>query len=277
VGIFTHKKVLIILDEYPDMGVYCMHTGGSAHMTRILLYSAVPVVTKGFAVLLSAVPEFELVAVCSNEQQLSKAITAASPDLALIDLDDETPLDRLFELRREVSAPVRIVLWVQSISPELAYQTMRLGVRGILRKSLGGDVIVKCLQKVSAGECWFEEALTASFASIRTVKLTQRESQLLSLISRGFKNKEIASALLIAEPTVKVYLSRLFRKVGAKDRLALALYGLRNIITGQVSVLSGAPSAAPGPLAARLPVLVPEDSGRRARARPQPLVMRSIA
>jgi len=79
-------------------------------MTRILLYSTVPVVTKGFAVLLSAVPEFELVAVCSNEQQLSKGIAAASPDLALIDLDDETPLDRLFELRPEIAVPVRIVL-----------------------------------------------------------------------------------------------------------------------------------------------------------------------
>jgi DNA-binding NarL/FixJ family response regulator len=245
-------------------------------MTRILLYSTVPVVTKGFAVLLSAVPEFELVAVCSNEQQLSKGIAAASPDLALIDLDDETPLDRLFELRREITVPVRIVLWVQSISPELAYQTMRLGVRGILRKSLGGDVIVKCLQKVSAGECWFEEALTASFASIRAVQLTHRESQLLDLISRGFKNKEIASALLIAEPTVKVYLSRLFRKVGAKDRLELALYGLRNVITGQVSAWSGTRSA-PGAQAVRLPALVPEDSDRRPRARPQPLVMRSIA
>jgi DNA-binding NarL/FixJ family response regulator len=238
-------------------------------MTRILLYSTVPVVTKGFAVLLSAVPEFDLVAVCSNERQLSQAIAAASPDLVLIDLDDETPLDRVFELQRATPAPVRIVLWVQSISPELAYQTMRMGVRAILRKSLGGDVIVKCLQKVSAGECWFEEALTASFANIRAVSLTRRESQLLSLVSRGFKNKEIAGALFIAEPTVKVYVSRLFRKVGAKDRLELALYGLRNAITGQVSVLGGSRSAAP--------VLVPEDSGRRARVRPQPLAIRSIA
>jgi hypothetical protein len=53
------------------------------------------------------------------------------------------------------------------------------------------------------------------------------------------KNKEIADALFIAEPTVKIYLSRLFRKIGAKDRFELALYGLRNMITGQVNLLGG--------------------------------------
>lgn len=240
--------------------------GGIARMTRILLYSTVPVVSKGFGVLLSAIPEFDLVAVCSNERQLCQGIAAAAPDLAIIDLDDETPLDRLFQLQREISEPARIVLWVQSISPELAYQSMRQGVRGILRKSLGGDVIVKCLQRVAAGESWFEEELTASFASIRTVKLTQRESQLLSLVSQGFKNKEIASELMIAEPTVKVYLSHLFRKVGAKDRLELALYGLRNVISGQVRVVG---------TGGRPPVLMSEDSNRRANT--HPLVLRSIA
>ena len=171
-------------------------------MARILLYSTVPIVTKGFAVLLSSVPEFELISVCSSEQQFSQAIGASDPDLVLIDLDEETPLDRLLESRREISPQSRIVLWVQSISPELAYQTMKLGVRGILRKSLGADTIVKCLQRVSEGECWFEEALTAGFQDIRTVKLTRRESELLNLVSHGFKNKEIAAALFIAEASV---------------------------------------------------------------------------
>ena len=245
-------------------------------MVRILLYSTVPVVSKGFAVLLSAVPEFDLVSVCSDERQLCQGIAAASPNVAIIDLDDETPLDRLFELQRQMPEPARIVLWVQSISPELAYQSMRQGVRGILRKSLGGDVIVKCLQKVAAGESWFEEDLTASFATIRTVKLTQRESQLLSLVSQGFKNKEIASALLIAEPTVKVYLSHLFRKVGAKDRLELALYGLRNVISGQVTVMGGGRPAGSGAAAGRQPALVHEGPDRMRESR-QPAALRSIA
>jgi DNA-binding CsgD family transcriptional regulator len=89
---------------------------------------------------------------------------------------------------------------------------------------------------VQAGELWFEKALTDSFLCARRVALTQREGQLVSLLSQGLKNKEIASTLLISEGTVKVYLSRLFQKVGVKDRFELALFGLKNLTTGQLPV-----------------------------------------
>ena len=113
---------------------------------------------------------------------------------------------------------------------------MGLGVRGILRKTLPTDLQVKCLQKVQAGELWFEKALTDSFLCARRVALTQREGQLVSLLSQGLKNKEIATTLMISEGTVKVYLSRLFQKVGVKDRFELALFGLKNLSTGQLPV-----------------------------------------
>jgi hypothetical protein len=56
----------------------------------------------------------------------------------------------------------------------------------------------------------------------------------VSLLSQGLKNKEIATTLMISEGTVKVYLSRLFQKVGVKDRFELALFGLKNLSTGQL-------------------------------------------
>jgi DNA-binding CsgD family transcriptional regulator len=72
------------------------------------------------------------------------------------------------------------------------------------------------------------------------VALTKRESQLVSLLSQGLKNKEIATTLTISEGTVKVYLSRLFQKVGVKDRFELALYGLRNLqnMSGEAPALN---------------------------------------
>jgi DNA-binding NarL/FixJ family response regulator len=210
-------------------------------MARVLLYSTVPIIAKGFAAVLSSVPEFDLVTVCSNAAQLPQTVSLTEPDMVVIDMDEETSFDRLLDLRHSMSSQTKVILWIYAISPELAYQAMRLGVRGILRKTLGTEFIVKCLQKVADGECWFEETLTSSFVNIRTVRLTKRESELISLISQGLKNKEIADALFIAEPTVKIYLSRLFRKVGAKDRFELALYGLRNMITGQINLFGGGP------------------------------------
>src|SRR6476660_8646005 len=124
---------------------------------------------------------------------------------------------------------------------------MALGVRGILRKTLPSDLLIKCLQRVNEGEFWFEKALTDSFLSAKRIALTKREGQLVSLLSQGLKNKEIASMLLISEGTVKVYLSRLFQKVGVKDRFELALFGLKNLSTGKLPV--GDKAIRPTPIA----------------------------
>ena len=74
--------------------------------------------------------------------------------------------------------------------------------------------------------------------SARRYALTRREGQLVTLLSQGLKNKEITTALGISEGTVKVCLSRLFQKLGVKDRFELALYGLKNLTPGGGSLES---------------------------------------
>jgi DNA-binding NarL/FixJ family response regulator len=114
----------------------------------------------------------------------------------------------------------------------LALQAMSLGIRGVLRKTVPVETLVRCLTRVGDGELWFEKALTDSIMGARRYSLTRREGQLVALLSQGLKNKEIATALTISEGTVKVYLSRLFQKLGVKDRFELALYGLKNLAPG---------------------------------------------
>jgi two-component system response regulator DesR len=161
-----------------------------------------------------------------------ETMATQQPDIVLMDLTGEVTFGALSEMKRAM-ANSKIVLWVYTISTELAFQAMGLGVRGILRKTLPTDLLTKCLEKVQEGELWFEKALTDSFLSAKRIALTQREGQLVSLLSQGLKNKEIATALLISEGTVKVYLSRLFQKLGVKDRFELAQYGLKNLTAGQ--------------------------------------------
>src|SRR5574340_758166 len=201
-------------------------------MTRVLLYSDQPILAMGLESVLRSVEGFELVGICSSVSCLSEKLAAASADITLLDLTPEITFGSLTDLKR-LAPHCQFVLWVNTISTELAFQAMGLGVRGILRKTLPSDLQIKCLQKVHAGELWFEKALTDSFLSARRVALTQREGQLVSLLSQGLKNKEIAATLTISEGTVKVYLSRLFQKVGVKDRFELALFGLKNLTTGQ--------------------------------------------
>jgi DNA-binding NarL/FixJ family response regulator len=180
--------------------------------------------------------------VCHSTAELAGIILTSKPDVLLIDLTPDVTFGILTQLHRELPN-CRIILWVRAISTELAYQAMELGVRGVLRKTLPPELLVKCLSKVSEGELWFDKTLTASFLSAKMISLTKRESQLVSLLSQGLKNKEIATTLSISEGTVKVYLSRLFQKVGVKDRFELALYGLRNLqnMSGELSALNPLP------------------------------------
>jgi DNA-binding NarL/FixJ family response regulator len=200
-------------------------------MIRIVLYSDQPILAQGLKSVFSGVPGYEVLSVATTMPALMETMATEQPDIVLMDLTSEVTFGALSEMKRAM-ANSKIVLWVHTISTELAFQAMGLGVRGILRKTLPTDLLSKCLEKVQEGELWFEKALTDSFLSAKRIALTRREGQLVSLLSQGLKNKEIATALLISEGTVKVYLSRLFQKLGVKDRFELALYGLKNLTPG---------------------------------------------
>ncbi|MEK7407281.1 MAG: response regulator transcription factor [Acidobacteriota bacterium] len=217
-------------------------------MARVALFTDEPVLAKGFICTLSAGAGLDLVSVCGSAAELADLLRTEEPEVLLIDLTPDVTFGLLTQLHRDAPA-CRLVLWTRAISTELAYQVMELGVRGILRKTLPPELVIKCLGKVAEGELWFDKSLTASFLSARTVALTNRESQLVSLLSQGLKNKEIATALTISEGTVKVYLSRLFQKVGVKDRFELALYGLRNLqnVTAGAYELKGKTGMPVGP------------------------------
>lgn len=222
-------------------------------MVRIGLYTDEPVSACGFMSLLLPAGGFELVAIWNDYTVLPAAVAKAKPEVLVVDCHDNVSLGLLSEIRR--SAPTcSIVLWARSIPAELAYQAIELGVRGIVRKTLEAEELAARLREVAAGELSLDSALSAGWPAVETVRLTNRESQLLELLARGMKNREIASALSITEGTVKVYLSRLFQKAGVRDRYELGIYGVRN--------LSGvAPSDAPENGRPRPPA-IPRRGGR---------------
>jgi two-component system nitrate/nitrite response regulator NarL len=200
-------------------------------MANVLLCSDEPILAEGLSRILAGAGGLDLISFCPGIEDLRSQMELHQPDLLLVDLSAGVTFAVLAGLH-EVAAHAKIILWVHSISTELALQAMSLGVRGILRKTLPTETLLRCLTRVNEGELWFEKALTDSIMSARRYSLTRREGQLVSLLSQGLKNKEIATALTISEGTVKVYLSRLFQKLGVKDRFELALYGLKNLTPG---------------------------------------------
>jgi DNA-binding NarL/FixJ family response regulator len=199
-------------------------------MTRLLFYTNEPVLAHGVSEVISTAAGLEMRHVCTTINEVREC--AADIDVLILDLTSEVTFALLSELKSAVPN-CKVVLWANTISTELAYQAMGLGVRGILRRTLSPELVVKCIQRVHQGELWFEKALTDRLLSSTRIPLSKREGQLVVLLSRGLKNKEIATELMITEGTVKVYLSKLFQKVGVKDRFELALYGLKNLSSEQ--------------------------------------------
>jgi DNA-binding NarL/FixJ family response regulator len=176
---------------------------------------------------------FHLECVGGSLEDLLSKLRTSSPDVLLLDLSPEAVAGALRGVK-DTALRCKTVLWVEDISTEMAFQAMSEGVRGILRKSLSVDLLMACLNSVQAGELWFEKNLTDRLLGAKRVLLSPREGQLVTLLSHGLKNKEIGTALRITEGTVKVYLSRLYQKVGVQDRFELALYALKNRDIGQL-------------------------------------------
>ena len=206
-------------------------------MARILFFTETDVLAVGFASVLHSVPGLEIDSICNQRAQLLKSAIVRTPDIALIDFATDN-LSVVSEIRKQAPG-IKIVLWVQAISFGLAFQAMRLGVRGILGKTVGTEVTMQCLQKVAAGELWFDQDLATRFLEATTVELSPREAQLMILVSQGLKNKEIAAILGISEATVRMYLTSVFRKLGVKDRYELAIFGLQNSGAGGPSIKNG--------------------------------------
>jgi DNA-binding NarL/FixJ family response regulator len=216
-------------------------------MPSVMLCSDEPVLAQGLIRVLSEAAEFHFSDFCSGMEELRDRFREMQPDILLLDLTSEVHFGVLAELQ-EIAAGTKIVLWVRSISTELAMQAMSLGVRGILRRTVGTDMLLRCLTRVSDGELWFEKSLTDTILGARRFNLTRREGQLVALLSQGLKNKEIAYSMDISEGSVKVYLSRLFQKLGVKDRFELALFGLRNLAATPEAIAQPKPGISSVPI-----------------------------
>jgi DNA-binding NarL/FixJ family response regulator len=200
---------------------------GPLENVTILIHCQYPVLTLGIQSLFDKRSDLKAVVTSGAEQTVDMA-RAIRPNVIVLDMNSEFDLGFLRTLKRQ-SPESKTVLWIESISTELAFQTFNLGVTGIINKALSPDEFVQDLRAVAQGNIRIEPELMDAITMARTVKLSKRESELVMLVAQGLKNKEIGAQLNITENTVKAYMSRLFQKLTIKDRLDLALYGLKNL------------------------------------------------
>jgi DNA-binding CsgD family transcriptional regulator len=121
-----------------------------------------------------------------------------------------------------------VIAWQSSIPGEPLLNALDSGAAGVLNDVSNAEDVLAFLEAVTSGGRWVPPSVTEAVLNTRQCHLSRSEGQLVKLIARGLRNKEIAFALSITDGTVKAYLSRLFSKVGVFDRYEFALLGLRH-------------------------------------------------
>ena len=187
-----------------------------------------PIVVEGLAKTLAGCEDLVLAGTVSKISEALEAISRFRPDVVLVDLSAGlAPAIRLVSSMRSASVPSHVVLWVVDLPEMEAFRALQMGVRGILKKTLPVEKLLECLREVGSGKIWMDDSEhVAEFIQRKEAsRLTPREKEVVRLICRGMKNKQIAENLHITAGTVKVHLMHIFEKTGLKDRLALAVHG----------------------------------------------------
>ncbi len=180
----------------------------------------------------------------SDAPELLPVIENQQPDVALIALDGwgERESAVLAELP-SVAERVATLLLASEGDMTLHAQAIELGVMGLVFKTQAGELLVKAVRKVAAGEMWLDRAQTATVvnrlltrkrrdaaadsAAAQIESLTPREREVVALVTEGLKNKDIAERLFISEATARNHMTSILDKLGLTDRFQLAVYAFR--------------------------------------------------
>jgi two-component system, NarL family, nitrate/nitrite response regulator NarL len=205
-----------------------------AAIVELVLAETYPILLEGMEHVFKSEPGFRVLASCTNGDETLRAVRRHHPDVLVLDL--EIPGDAMTILR-ELAADkgtTRVVLLAARLDEHEMLEATRLGVKGILLKSMARHLMIHCVRKVHRGATWLEKAAMARAVEqllrheegYRDVvaRLSPRELEIVRMGASGRSNKEIAEQLSIAEGTVKMHFHHIYEKLGFKSRLELTLY-----------------------------------------------------
>jgi len=203
-----------------------------------------PLVIEGLHRVLSSANDIRIVGAASSASEALSPVRQHEPDVILLDQPGGWKQAMYALSQFKTASPAsQTVLWSNDLAEVEGYRALQFGVRALLKKTFPAHLVLDCIRAVAAGHVWVENAAPDPAAGPGERKgpprLTPREREIVRLVCRGMKNKEIAEVLSITAGTVKVHLMHIFEKAGVTDRFELAAHGRR--------VLGGEPEASDSP------------------------------
>ncbi|MGX1881692.1 response regulator [Streptomyces sp. NPDC055287] len=207
---------------------------------RVLIADDQMMVRQGFTVLLNAEPGIEVVGQAVDGLDAVAKVAELTPDVVLMDI--RMPglggIDATRRITEPPGATVKVLVLTTFDLDEYVYEALRAGASGFLLKDASAAELAQAVRVVAAGDALLAPTITkrliAEFSRLtdapraplkdRVGDLTERETEVLSLIAQGLSNAEIAGRLVVAEQTVKTHVSRILVKLGLRDRTQAAVF-----------------------------------------------------
>jgi len=210
--------------------------GQPAASIRVILADTQAIYRVGTKKIFALEDDIRVVAQAENLGQVLAASAKFPADVLLFEaaISPNSP-EAISEVLKRASNLKVIVLSPES-DEDTTVEYFRRGVRGLLPRSIAPEMLVKCVRKVARGETWIDnqsvnwviEAYRQQAAQLTSprpkTKLSDKELLIISCVTQGMRNKEIASEIGTTEQVVKNYLRKVYDKLGVSDRLELALY-----------------------------------------------------
>ncbi|MGK5672167.1 response regulator [Micromonospora sp. URMC 106] len=209
---------------------------------RVLVCDDQALIRTGFATIIGAQPDLEVVGECGNGREAVDLAGRLCPDVVVMDV--RMPVLDGIEATRLLAGvgaahPVKVLVVTTFNLDEYVYEALRAGASGFLLKDAPPGQLLHGIRTVASGAALLAPEVTRQLvgryaARIRPaegtpddVGLTPRELEVLRLIADGLSNGEIAARLVISQETVKTYVSRILTKLDLRDRVQAVVYAYR--------------------------------------------------
>jgi DNA-binding NarL/FixJ family response regulator len=190
-----------------------------------------PIAIEGLRSLLESAEGLRVIAAETSLAEGLEAVREMRPSILLLDRGFGIhPVLNQLKTMQALGLATSVIVWSTAFSGAEALRFLQAGASGVIRKTATLDSLVRCIHAVVAGNTWMQEDMlreTGQPMRYARSPLTARELQVMELVERGMKNKDIATVLGIRTGTVKIHLKHIFEKTGIRGRYGLALSGLK--------------------------------------------------
>lgn len=204
---------------------------------KLLVVSANSLVREGIISMLGGEDDIKVVDQASNMLELMEYLDKSTADIVIVN-DDTKGISSLEAIRliNQKAIDARVLLLIDEYDNGKELTAVKMGVSGLLLEKTGKDNFIRCIRTINRGEMWarrkimeksIKELLQRQKTENQTLfvpPFTKREVEVMALVSKGYRNKEIGKKLFINEKTVKHYLLNIFKKLNIKKRKDIRRY-----------------------------------------------------